>query len=632
MNRMTKPWTGYAEPGPLQQSAEAAERDRYVPISDYAIIGDSRSIALVSRGGSIDWWCLPRFDGDPVLAKLIDSEHGGSFEITPADVIETIRTYIPDTPVLITRHRTATGAVCVTDFMPALSEEQKRTHPIPFRCIVRRIRCEEGTVRLRIALRVRPAYGRRGARMKRLRPDAWAIEPVRGIMHLMTPVEVQVTGDVLGTDVELEAGDRIDLAVGFSEEAPADLPVLRLTDTIQKMTIEFWQNWAGMCTYDGRYRDAVVRSALTLKLMTYAPSGAIVAAPTTSLPEWIGGPRNWDYRLCWLRDAGFTIRALMRIGYRREAHAFAHWLLHTTRLTHPRLQVLYTLFGEERVEERLLDWLDGYRGSKPVRIGNAAAQQFQLDVYGEVADALALYHRTGGTFDSDALYLVRGIADVIARRWNEPDFGIWEARAGVRQHVHSKVMAWVGLQRCIELAHTEPALQMLHRYSGVRDEIFRWVMEHGYNAANNTFTATPGHDLDAALLVIPLVDFLPANDPRVIGTVEAIQRRLARGELVYRYLMDDGLPGREGAFVICSFWLVEALARMQRADEATELFERLLTRCNDVGLLSEEIDPESGELLGNFPQAFSHIGLINAALTLGEITGASVSPAAGQVR
>jgi GH15 family glucan-1,4-alpha-glucosidase len=427
-----------------------------------------------------------------------------------------------------------------------------------------------------------------------------------------------VVGEQLEAVQRVEAGQRIDFALGSSTEAPADLPLLGHLDELERFTRNFWQEWAGACMYAGPHRSMVLRSALTLKLLSYAPSGAIIAAPTTSLPELIGGTRNWDYRYCWLRDAGFTLRALLRMGNEQEGRAFADWLIDATRLTRPELQVAYTLNGESRLPERTADWLTGYRDSQPVRIGNAAANQFQLDCYGEVADALVLYYRSGGTFDHDAHGMISGMARVMAERWREPDFGIWEVRSGLAQHIHSKIMAWLGLVRCLELAQCHPRLHSIQRYAPVRDEIFQWIMEHGVDPARGCFTATPGGHLDASLLVIPLVGFLPGRDPRVTATIDAVQQRLANRELVYRYHGPDGLPGGEGAFVICSFWLVEALARAGRVGEAHAHFQRLLERCNDVGLLAEEIDPATGEQLGNFPQALSHIGLINAALTLAE--------------
>ncbi len=591
----------------------------YLPIADYGVIGDARSIALVSRNGSIDWWCIPLFDGDAVFARLLDSKLGGYFSIEPDGDYQVSRTYLGETNILTTTFNTGGGEVRLVDFMPALTEVQKQTFPIPEREIVRRIEGISGTVRMRICVKVRPGYGNRTPHIRTLWEGCYMISWGGVALHLMSSVPLEAGGDgVLVATVDVSQGDRVDLALAYSKEAPAELPRLDSLDLIQQLTRSFWLGWSRVCSYRGPYRNTVVRSALALKLLTYAPSGAIIAAATTSLPEVIGGSRNWDYRYCWLRDSAFTVRALLELGYTAEAHAFAHWLLYATRLTHPEIRTLYTTYGQAQANEKELDHLDGYRGSKPVRVGNAAINQFQLDVYGEVIDALTLYHRSGGEFDVDGRRLIKGLSDVIIKRWNEPDDGIWEKRSSRQQHVHSKIMAFVGMERTLELARNNGLKVDTVKVARTRDAIRDWVVTHGFDSRLGSFTSVPNGDLDAALLVAPLVSFLDPQDPRIVGTVDAIQRRLARGELVYRYLSEDALPGQEGAFVICSFWLVEALARIGRTDEAHELFQSALEHCNDLGLLSEEIEVDSGQMLGNFPQAFSHIGLINAALTLSD--------------
>ena len=424
---------------------------------------------------------------------------------------------------------------------------------------------------------------------------------------------------MLVATVDVSLGDRVDLALAYSKEAPAELPRLDSLDLIQQLTRSFWLSWSRVCSYRGPYRNTVVRSALALKLLTYAPSGAIIAAATTSLPEVIGGYTELGLSLLLAARFGLHRARAARAGlHRNEAHAFSHWLLYATRLTHPEIRTLYTTYGQAQANEKELDHLDGYRGSSPVRVGNAAINQFQLDVYGEVIDALTLYHRSGGEFDVDGRRLIKGLSDVIIKRWNEPDDGIWEKRSSRQQHVHSKIMAFVGMERTLELARNNGLKVDTVKMARTRDAIRDWVVTHGFDSRLGSFTSVPNGDLDAALLVAPLVSFLDAQDPRIVGTVDAIQRRLARGELVFRYLSEDALPGQEGAFVICSFWLVEALARIGRTDEAHELFQSALEHCNDLGLLSEEIEVDSGQMLGNFPQAFSHIGLINAALTLSD--------------
>ncbi|MDI3340283.1 MAG: glycoside hydrolase family 15 protein [Sphaerobacter sp.] len=602
-----------------QPDGIAPRESAYLAIADYGVIGDGRSVALVSHTGAIDWWCLPRVDGDPVFARLLDDRLGGSFAIQPRGPFRGRQAYLGATNVLVTTFTTAEGEARVMDFMPALTEAQKRRYPVPFRAVVRRVEGVSGRVPMRLLLRPRPEYGAVTPQVRQTRADRYVMAWRHEALHVTASIPLRIDPGTLSADVDLVPGQRVDVVLSYSSEAPAELPTLSSLDLIQRLTLAFWEGWSGQCSYDGPYREAVRRSALALKLLTYAPSGAIIAAPTTSLPEGIGGVRNWDYRYCWLRDAAFTIRALLSLGYGREALAFAEWLLHTTRLTHPELQALYTVYGEAHIPERTLAWLDGYRGSRPVRVGNAAADQFQLDVYGEVLDALRIYQRAGGRFDRDAWRLIAGMADVIDRRWAEPDDGIWEVRSGRAQHIHSKVMSWVGLQAAMEMANRARRPLPVERWGRTAAAIHAWVQRHRYAPHLGAFTRTPGGpDLDAALLVMPLVGFLPARDSRVVSTVATIQRRLARGDLVYRYLGEDGLPGGEGAFVLCSFWLVEALAYVGRLDEAHAHFQRLLTRRNALGLLSEEIDPASGALLGNYPQAFSHIGLINAALTLQE--------------
>jgi GH15 family glucan-1,4-alpha-glucosidase len=605
----------------IEASAHTATGAAQPPIADYGLIGDSRSTALVSRSGSMDWWCLPGPASDPIFARLLDTRFGGFFEIQPAEPFHATRRYLPDSPVLETTFRTAGGEARLLDFMPALTEADKRTHPVPFRMIVRRLRGERGVVRFRLALRPRPGFGKRTPRVRRILPTVYAFEWRDQALHLACAHPLAEDNGGLTADLALPAGMNLDLALAYSPESPADLPLLGSLDALEARTLLFWKQWSARCTYAGPYRDAVMRSVITLKLLTYAPSGAILAAPTTSLPESMGGVRNWDYRYCWLRDAAFTIRALLSLGYQNEAHAFAEWLLYATRLTHPELRMLYTVYGDSRLPEHSLA-VPGYRDSRPVRVGNAATRQFQLDVYGDVADALTLYERSGGTFDRDGRALLRGIGRVLLRRWQQPDEGIWEVRSGRSQHIHSKVSAWVGLRRLIQLQSRIRLglddVELRKTSAAIQD----WVLHHGYDPARGTFVRAAGRtEVDAALLVLPILGFLDGPDPRLAGTVDAVCHDLARGELVYRYLGPDGLPGREGAFVICSFWLVEALVHIGRREQARMHFEKLVARANDLGLLSEEIDPVSGEFLGNFPQGFSHIGLINAALTLARETG-----------
>jgi len=589
----------------------AHARDDIPPIEDYAVIGDTRSIALVSKSGSIDWLCWPRFDSRSVFARILDVERGGHFSIRPGAPFEVTRCY--DTNILITTFTTGTGVVRLTDLMPVMREADKRTHLQPFRQIVRRIECIEGHVPIVAEYAPRPDYARAKVRLT-LRRDAIFCVDGPTVLHLHSDAGFSIDGAVARTRFTLARGEKRDFALAFDSHAPAVYP--RIDDAIDR-TRDFWREWIGHLRYDGEYREHVERSVFVLKLMTYAPSGAIIAAPTTSLPESIGGIRNWDYRYCWLRDAAFTVAAMNDCGYDVESSAFVDWLLYATRLTHPSLQILYDVFGESRVPEQTLDHLTGYRDSRPVRVGNGARDQFQLDVYAEVLGAAEEHFNDepDTPIPPDARKMLTRLADIVVKRWREPDSGIWEKRSGLRQHVHAKIMAWAALDCASRL------LGRNDRWEREREAIKREVLERGFNTRLNSFVGEyDGDELDASLLYAARVGFLDADDPRMLGTIDAIRKTLGHDELIYRYDMrtDDGLPPGEGAFLPCSFWLVEALALAGRDGEAREVFEKLCRRANDVGLLSEEIDVESGAFLGNFPQALTHIGLVNAAICLSE--------------
>ncbi len=598
-------------------------RETYRPIGDYALIGDCRSAALVSRDGTIDWLCYPRFDSPSVFAAILDAQRGGRFRVRPVSDFRAERRYVPNTNVLETIFRTAGGAVRVRDLMPVAREDEKRATLTPDHQLLREIQGLEGEVELQILYEPQPDYGRGDPVLCERGAFGICCESGRAAIALRSELPLTIARDrrsAYGV-ARVRAGQRAYLSLTYSEEAPAVVPPLGpVAHSKVEQTLRWWREWAGRCTYQGPYREAVVRSALVLKLMAYAPSGAVVAAPTTSLPERIGGKRNWDYRFCWLRDASFTLRALFALGYEEEAVAFLGWMLHATRLTWPELQVLYNVFGEARLPETELTHLDGYRGSRPVRVGNNAYGQLQLDVYGEVLDAVWRFARRGGTLDRDTVKLLDGLGHTVCKRWREPDEGIWEGRSGREQYTHSKVLCWVALDRLVQL-HDSGQLQIcVDTFRLERDEIRNEIERRGYNEALGSYTRTfDGDTLDAALLTLPLYGYLDAQHPRMRATCARVHERLAHGPLVYRYQdVDDGLPAGEGPFGICSFWAVECLASGGQAGEAGVAFEQLLGYANDVGLFAEEIDAESGAALGNFPQAFTHVGLINAALTLGE--------------
>jgi GH15 family glucan-1,4-alpha-glucosidase len=595
----------------------------YPPIGDYALLSDCHSAALVSRDGSIDWCCFHRFDARPVFARLLDWSGGGHFRIAPTAPATVTRRYLPATNVLETRFATPSGVLTVVDCLAirrgaaAGDATETRSH----HQLLRLVRCEAGQVEIMVEFAPRFDYGLTIPRLELKDDDLGVVYGGADALVLQSEIPLVQT-DVCGcgATATLGAGDQVFFALTY--QLPHQLDVHRLdrdevTTRIDR-TVEFWRDWSARCTYQGPYREQVLRSALVLKGLTNAPTGAIVAAPTTSLPERLGGPRNWDYRYSWLRDAAMNLYALFTLGYTEEAHAFMGWVERTTAGRAEDLQLMYGVGGERLLPELELAGLDGYRGSRPVRVGNAAAGQFQLDVYGYLLDTAWLYHRHGGAITATFWELLAGAVEEVARRWTEPDDGIWEVRGGPRHFVSSKVMAWVTVDRAIRLARIHGLPADLDRWTGLRRAIRDRVERDGVDPATGAFTQAFGSQLlDAANLLLPLVRFLPADDPRIRATVERTARELAPHGLVHRYLgADDGLPGGEASFVICSFWLVDNLALAGQTDRATALFERLLGHANDLGLLAEEVDPRSDELLGNFPQAFSHVGLISAAINL----------------
>jgi GH15 family glucan-1,4-alpha-glucosidase len=580
-------------------------------IEDYALLGDLHTTALVSRAGSVDWLCLPRFDSPAAFAALLHNQEAGHWALAPAGAGHgTARRYAGHTLVLETDWITSDGAVRVIDFMPP---RVGTPH------LIRIVMGLAGDVAMRSVLRLRFDYGRV---VPWVRHHGSQVDAIAGPdrVRLVSAVPLSCHDGDAFADFTVRAGDRVPLvmswAPGHESEMPQVDPELALS-----ATTEFWTEWSGHAAYrPGPYDDAVDRSIITLKALTYEPTGGIVAAATTSLPEELGGVRNWDYRYCWLRDATYTLQALLAAGFRREAGAWREWLLRAIAGQPETLQILYSLDGARRLPEAELPWLDGYEGSSPVRTGNAASDQLQLDVWGETLDALFLARQAGLPADPDAWALQVALMNYLESAWTEPDNGLWEVRGGRQHFTHSKVMAWAAADRMARSVRSYGLPGPALRWEQVRDQIHHDVVTRAFDAGRNTFTQAYGSAaLDASLLLIPRVGFLPAADPRVLGTIAAVRRELSDGDLIRRYQTtetDDGVKGSEGLFIACSFWLVDALYASGQRRDAVDLFERLLLLRNDVGLLSEEWDPAAQRQLGNFPQAFSHFALIISALQL----------------
>ena len=583
-----------------------------LPIEDYAVIGDGHTAALVGRDGSIDWLCLPRFDSGACFAALLGGPEHGRWSIAPSDATSAVqRRYREGTMILETDFETDSGAVRVIDCMP-LSDERWD--------VLRIVVGLSGSVRMQMELVIRFDYGsiipwvswHDGALFATAGPDT---------LELHTPVHTRGVGMTTRADFEIGSGERVPFVLNYR---PSHRPAQAAIDAEQTLakTERDWQGWSGRCRFECRWQEPVLRSLLTLKALIYQPSGGIVAAPTTSLPEHPGGVRNWDYRYCWLRDATFTLNALLLAGYTDEALAWCDWLLRAVAGSPADMQILYSVTGERRLEEIDLAWLPGYVQAAPVRIGNAAAAQFQLDVYGEVMDTLHLARAAGQALQPHAWAIQRVLLDFLGSHWQEPDEGIWEVRGPRRHFTHSKVMAWVAFDRGVKAVERYGLEGPVEAWRLTRDQIHAQVCENGFDVMRNRFVQHyGGTDPDASLLLIPLVGFLPPDDARVLATIAAIERELVVDGLVLRYPVEtatavDGLPPGEGVFLPCSFWLADCLAVTGRRAEAEALFERLLALRNDVGLLSEEFDPRTGHMQGNFPQALSHMALVNTAWLL----------------
>jgi len=581
-----------------------------LPLEDYALIGDTETAALVGRDGSIDWLCFPRFDSPACFAALLGDERHGRWSLRPAGEVRTVeRRYRPGTLILETDFTTDTGTVRVVDCMPVRGENPD---------VVRVVEGLSGRVTMRMDLVIRFDYGsvvpwvrRHGGRLLAVAgPEA---------LSLVTPVRTHGEDMTTVADFEVSGGDRVPFVLTWAPSHQATPAPVDAALAVQE-TENWWGDWSARCTMTGPWRDVALRSLITLKALTYAPTGGIVAAPTTSLPEQLGGVRNWDYRYCWLRDATFTLYSLMLAGYRQEAEAWRDWLLRAVAGAPAQMQIMYGPAGERRLSEMELDWLPGYQGSRPVRIGNAAAGQFQLDVYGEVMDSLHQARAIGIQSDSYAWSLQRALMEFLESNWREPDEGIWEVRGPRRHFTHSKVMAWVAFDRAVGACERLGLDGPVERWRSIRDGIHAEVCRQGYDAHRGVFTQSYGSGtLDASLLLIALVGFLPASDERVVSTVAAIGRELCQDGFVMRYQTadgDDGLPPGEGAFLPCSFWLADNVALAGRPAQAAKQYRRLVGLANDVGLLSEEYDTRSRRLVGNFPQAFTHVALVNTAHNL----------------
>jgi GH15 family glucan-1,4-alpha-glucosidase len=635
-----------------------AETSTYRPIDSYGLIGNCRSALLVGTDGSVDWGCLPDFDSPAVFCRLLDTARGGYFQIAPTDpTIPGTQHYLRGSNVLQTHFASVSGSLLLTDFMPIESlkpRQGQRTDQFAGQrgdesphCLVRRVQCTHGALEVTMALKVTPQYASEAAEALLVHNATGAIMS-GGRQH----VGLSVTGTsslpsfslcvlqekdsfspTIVAQFTLHAGEDLFFALGIG----SDLQVVRRLvedelphrnfDTDLINTLSYWRRWVSRCSYHGPYADLVQRSALTLKMMTYAPTGALIAAPTTSLPEELGGLRNWDYRFTWLRDATFTLYALNILGFFDETRAFIDWLQHLPLASGEDLQIMYSVRGERNLAEQELAHLNGYRNSSPVRIGNGAATQKQLDIFGEVLDCFHFYRRLGGFAHSGELpagpsaqlwELMYQLVEYVCKHWQEPDSGIWEVRGGPRHFVYSKVMCWVALDRGIQAAEDLDRSADLPRWRHIRDQIRLDILTHGYNHQIGAFIQSYGStSLDASSLLLPLVGFLPPDDPRIRSTVERIMDQLTDSSgFVYRYHSNDGLAGREGTFTICTFWLIDNLAMQGRVAEAKALFERVLSYAGHLGLFSEEIDTTTSTALGNYPQAFTHLALINSALNL----------------
>ena len=585
----------------------------YRPISDYGVIGDMHSAALVSTGGSIDWLCFPRFDSASVFAAILDDEHGGRFAIRPAGEFRSTQAYLPNTNILLTTFHTDSGRATLTDFMPLAEDATLSDHEV-----IRLARCEAGEVTLECLFQPRLDYARAVTSLK-IEPRGAVATDGGARLSLASPLPLRLEEGQARGVFPLRSGETAAFVLRWDEETPRPIADYDIPWKLGN-TEAYWRLQTGEWRYRGRWSELVKRSVLALHQLLYAPSGAICAAITTSLPGKIGGPRNWDYRFCWLRDAAFTLDVFHRLGHTADTSAFLDWLSHFSAAFPDELHTLYGIGYERENQERTLDHLAGYKGSRPVRIGNAASQQLQLDDYGELLLALASYYRAGGYIDDHLWGLVERLIEAAVANWRLPDHGIWEVRGERRHFVYSKVMCWVAVDRGIRLAQALEKPADFARWRQARDAIQADVLANGFNPKVGAFVQSyDSHVADASLLFLPLAGFLPASDPRMLATIDFVRRELTVNGLVRRYLptqVDDGIGTDEGAFTMCTFWLIGCLISLGRLDEAQRLFEKVISFGNHVSLFSEMMDPKTGEFLGNYPQAFTHIALIHTARNL----------------
>lgn len=606
----------------------------YKRIEDYGLIGNMHTAALVGSDGSIDWLCLPFFDSPAVFNSLLDDEKGGRFSISAIDSVDHRQIYFPETNVLITRFGSDHSAAQVTDFMPVHKEHEFGGDPwsdesTGLCCedskVIRLVQGVLGETQMRMECKPAFEYASTSHQVEKSSNGVIFTSDNGDRLSLSADCDFVIEDGAAIAEFTLDHGESIAFVLeqlDANDEEPSGLRADE-ADAIFRDTVEFWREWVSKCTYQGRWREEVIRSLLALKLLTFSPTGAIIAAPTTSLPEEIGGERNWDYRYCWIRDAALTIDAFMRMGYVEEARGFMRWLGRRTRESNGNsdspLQIMYGIRGEHKLEEQVLDHLSGYRDSGPVRIGNGAYDQFQLDIYGELMESVYIYNRHGWPISYDMWMSLSSILDWVSKNWQQPDEGIWEVRGGRKHFVHSKLMAWNALAKGLKLADERSFPANRELWISARDEIFREIMEKGWNEELQSFTQSYGSAVvDAALLQLLNIGALSPRDPRMISTLERIEEKLTRDSLVYRYDPEeapDGLAGREGTFTMCTFWLAESYTRAGRLEDARFLFERMLGYASPLGLFAEETGP-TGDMLGNFPQAFTHLALINSAFIL----------------